>query len=287
MNRVEARIRQNFAGLTKTNRQIAEFMLGDLQSLAFENAASIARKVGTTPMTVGRFLRALGYQGIDALHTDLRSGLQADNQPIAERFASRADGHGDGLPYLECLEFEKEALTRLYEMTTRAVWNRIVEEVAEAETVAVVGQVTLEGIAAVLTSRLHYLRPDVRHVTGHDGMFLDIFDRPDRRNCLILLDDRRYAKSTTRLLKLARESNVKVVLITDEYCLWAQEHTDLWLSLPTKGPAFWPTLSTFGSFVSLLLNAVMAHVEHRNEGGIADRMKQIGKLQERFDLFEG
>lgn len=54
-----------FADLTPTGKRIAGYLLANPQKLPFETADSIAQQTDTTGISVGRFLRSLGYRNID------------------------------------------------------------------------------------------------------------------------------------------------------------------------------------------------------------------------------
>ncbi len=283
MEHIEVKIRGKFSTFTKKEKKIAEYMLDNIHNLPFETASSIARQVKTTSMTVGRFLRNLDYKGMEAIHLELKNGQNEASKSVADRFRSLEERPEDHhLPYAQCMQAEMDALTKLYEKIATPVWLEIVKKISNADFIYVVGFATLEDVAAVLTTRLKYMRSNVSHVTSRDGMFLDIFDKPEENTCLIVFDDRRYERTTKRLLSLAKKNEITIVFITDEHCYWGQEYTNLLLPIPTKMPVFWPSLAAFGSVITLLVNAVMQQNTKRMSG----RMKQIEHLQDHFDFFE-
>ena len=86
---------QQFASLTPTGKRIATYLLANLQQLPFETADSIAQQAGTTGISVGRFLRSLGYRNLD----DVKQGLRGDAPAswlITDRLgAFRSEAHQD------------------------------------------------------------------------------------------------------------------------------------------------------------------------------------------------
>jgi DNA-binding MurR/RpiR family transcriptional regulator len=82
VQRIEAR----HETMTRSERVIAAYLRAHARELPFETAASIARKVGVSPMTVGRFLRGLGYDGVSAVKAELSSTLQQVPWLVGERY---------------------------------------------------------------------------------------------------------------------------------------------------------------------------------------------------------
>ena len=234
MEPVEVKIRDSFPTFTKKEKKIAEYMLDNIRNLPFETASSIARQVQTTSMTVGRFLRSIEYKGMGEIHLELKNGQNEASRSVAERFRSLNGNYEDNFLHTQCLQAEMEALVGLYEKIATPIWTEIVEKVSCADFIYVVGFATLEDVAAVLATRLKYMRSNVMHVTSRDGMFLEIFDKPDHNICLIILDDRRYERTTKKLLSLAKKNGITIVFITDEHCYWGQEYTNLLLSIQQK-----------------------------------------------------
>ena len=74
-NRVELLLRDRYDSFTMSERMIANFLLENMSGVPFETAASIGARVGVSAMTVGRFLKSLGYHRLSALKQDLRDGL--------------------------------------------------------------------------------------------------------------------------------------------------------------------------------------------------------------------
>lgn len=62
---VIAQIEASFAVQTPTGKRIAGYLLANLAQVPFETADSIARSTATSGISVGRYLRSLGYRNLD------------------------------------------------------------------------------------------------------------------------------------------------------------------------------------------------------------------------------
>lgn len=281
-SRLERKIKELSPSLTKTEKRVAEYALAHERDLLMETAASLAKKVGTTPMTVGRFLRALGFQGMDELRREIQQSQLESSLPILERFKTVDEGKNRLSQVGQCLKAELDGITAIYELMATPVWQQAVSLLSNSDRIYVTGFATLEGIAESFVSRLSYAHPQVQLVNNRGGMYLDVFGELDSSSCMVVIDDRRYAKVTKKVAALCKQNNIPLILITDEYCLWAQDFTELHLSAPTAMPNFWTSLAPMVSLLTHLVNAVMERGGER----LSQRMERIEQLQTYFEFYE-
>ena len=101
------RLNREFAGFTPAGKRIATYLLANLHQLPFETADGIATRTGIAGITVGRFLRQLGFRNLDELKKALRSGrpwLMTDRLGTFRAHAA----HEDALE--QSLRMEKQAI---------------------------------------------------------------------------------------------------------------------------------------------------------------------------------
>ena len=65
-------LKRQWDTFTTSEQKIAAYLQHNISGIPFETAASLAQRVGVSPMTVGRFLRNLGYTGFADLKKSLR-----------------------------------------------------------------------------------------------------------------------------------------------------------------------------------------------------------------------
>jgi len=276
------RIADQFARMTPSERRIASYMLGNLHLLPFENAADIAAKTGVSAMTVGRFLRSIGYGGIAELKTELRDAALASRLKLSGRLDRIRAGGGTGADLRQNLQMEVNALVGVYEQVGSPPWKDAVERLARADEVHVAGFQTLAGMAADFAARLQYLRPGVHALDGRDGTFADVFAGRARKPCVVLLEMRRYTRWSRLLAQTAHERGVDLVVICDLHCHWARDHTALVFTVDTASNLFWDNQAPFVSLINLLLD----HVVRRIQDSVDGRLDDMAALQERFGAFD-
>jgi DNA-binding MurR/RpiR family transcriptional regulator len=266
------RLAQSASTGTPTERNIASYLLNNLQSLPFETAATIAARIDVSEASIGRYCRSIGYRSLK----DLKGGLQADLGDRAWLIGDRLEdfhlrsrkGNGE---LARALEREMAALVTVYEMAATPDFDSAVQRLARRRSVFVAGFQTERGHAAELVHNLQYLRPGVQLADVAGGHFGEILLSPPEDTTLVLIDGRRYSRLTRDLAAAAHEAGIPVTLITDPYCDWAHGIVDELFAVPTDLNHFWDTTSAMSSLIGLLVNGVFKELGAEVE----DRMARI------------
>lgn len=74
---VLSRIEATFSQLTPSEKRVASWLLAHAAQIPFETAESVGLATGTSGITVGRFLRKLGYRNLE----DAKKSLRDPHQP--------------------------------------------------------------------------------------------------------------------------------------------------------------------------------------------------------------
>ena len=264
---------------TQSETLLARYFQAHLEDLPFETAASIAKKVGVSAVTVGRFLRRLGYRKLSELTQDLRARGPNSAWQVKEPTPGRSNGNGAGIQGRQ-LQAHIDNLTRIFGQASTPAWSKAVKLIADAPRVFVVSFQNMRGIGDYFASQLDYARPGVRFLDGEDGTFVDLFDGEPRKTCLVIIESRRYARKAGPLAERARAMGIKVIAITDIYCAWADD-ADVSLTDPGEGEVFWDSTVSTVALLELLLESVIERLGER----VPARIKHLTALQDYFGDF--
>ncbi len=69
----------------------------------------------------------------------------------------------------------------------------------------------------LLANSLQYVRDGVRLVDMTSGHFGDVFAGPPAKNCLILIEIKRYSRQAFLIAKEAAARKIPLIVITDKY----------------------------------------------------------------------
>jgi DNA-binding MurR/RpiR family transcriptional regulator len=267
---------------SRSDKLLAQYMERHLAELPFETARSIAAKVGVSPMTVGRFLRRIGFDGLEPLKQELR---HARSNP-----AWQVKGGVDGLQadiregklLARLINQQIANLRQVYEVTTAPEWPACVTALIEAREVYVAAYQNIRGTAEYMAAQLSYARPCVQYVDGLNGTYAEVLDGAVQGRVLFLIEARRFASKALPLALEARKCGVKVILLTDEFCPWAKEASDIALIVPGPHGPLWDGSATIMAVIDLLLSnliVVLGEKVHR-------RVEMLTRLQDLFGDFE-
>lgn len=284
-------VESRFAELTPTAKRIASYMLANLDRLGLETADQIAQQTGTSGISVGRFLRSVGYRNLDDLKRELRGGSDRpwmitdrldEYRRTTSTLASAADNiHGDGT-LASSLERELEAIRHVYRLAEEPVFAQVADRIAQADAVFILGIQSTRGISNAFSSYLEYLRPRVFYSDGQSGSYVDSLNSEFERPYCIVTDTRAYSRSARRYCQAAAERGQPFALVTDLYCPWAREWPADLLQVKTDVGQFWDSLAPLTCLFNLLITAVV----DRLGPAIDRRVARNRELQHTFDQFE-
>ena len=189
---VRQKLSDCLASASKADKAIANYMLAQFNSLAFETAASIAGKVEVSEPTVGRFCRSIGYTSFKALKDHLKQDLGDRPWLISDRLRDlqrRTLAGEDELA--RGLQLEIAGLVAVYELAHTPEWKRAVKRLAGSPSVFVTGFQTERGMAQIFVNQLQYLRDRVHLLDLAGGNFAELLVSGGNQSCLVIFEARR------------------------------------------------------------------------------------------------
>lgn len=275
-------LENEFSNMTPTGKRIASYLLGNPQQLPFESADSIALQASTSGISVGRFLRSLGYQNLDDVKQSLRGEVPA-SWLITDRIAAfRAESNGgDALD--RSMQREIEAIQYVYEVARSEAFAQIVKRIHEADAVFIIGIQSTRGILTAFHSHLEYIRPKVFYVDGLSGIYAETLNSGFDNPYAIIADFRAYSSVTQTFCQAALENALPLALVTDLQCPWARDYALDLLQIKTDVGQFWDSPAPLACLLNLMVSAVaQQYGEHLDE-----RLAKNRQLQKAFGQFEG
>jgi DNA-binding MurR/RpiR family transcriptional regulator len=278
-----SRIEAASAQMTRSERLIAAYITAHASQLAVESAASVARIVKVSPMTVGRFLRTLGYASFDELRREISRAHASSSWHVGDRYAQFTRARGSITATMaSSLDQEINALMAVYGLAAGPAWTALVKRIATSHEVYVAGFQTVRGVAMDFAARLEYLRDGVCFMDGTNGTYAELFARPSgTKRCLILVDIRRYARQAQLLAEAASQAAIPITIVTDAHCHWARSYTADVFHVPTEVGLFWDSNAAITSLLNLLINGVIGRLGDR----VDERARRLESLQARFGAF--
>lgn len=276
------RVRHQEMRQSNSDKLISSYLERNINELPFETARSIAGRVGVSPMTVGRYLRRLGFEGLDQLKDELRRGNSNPAWQVKGPLKGLQADIRDGELLAGLVKQQIDNLGHIYELTTRAEWRQAVTTLIEAQEVYVAAFQNVRGIAQYFAAQLSYARSRVEFIDGLNGTYAELLDGSVENRCLFLYDVRRFAAKARPLAIEARKSGVKVILLTDEFCPWAEDVADVALILPGAHGPLWDGAATVTAVLDLMVSNIIVLLGEQ----VSERVANLTRLQNCFGDFE-
>ncbi|TCV97779.1 RpiR family transcriptional regulator [Luteibacter rhizovicinus] len=264
---LKQKLKESWQGFTASERKIATYLMHNIRDLPFETAASVSKRVGVSPMTVGRFLRNLGYEGLG----DLKEEFRGDNTwkpfykpPEQPKGSDEISAH---------LMAETRALAGVHELARTKEWKSVVKLLASADQVSVASFQHSTFLGLGLAKLLQQVRPRVAFSDGTDAAYVDLLLDSTKDSCVVLIDMRRYFKQFRTIAEKVAGRKIPLVLIADTDCYWARELTPHVLMI--QASEVWHSYSAVSSLFSL----IVADVSKENNA-VMERLSEINELRQ-------
>ena len=266
---LSAYIQERFDEFSRSQKDVARYIVDHLDEAAFLTAEELARRASTSSSTVVRFSQALGFEGYPELQ-----------QSAIEEYRN-GSGNGEAAPSSGALfsfdhsEFEaslgadhaniEETATSL----TREQIEASVQALAAAHRVVIVGVDQMAFFASYLRHMLSLLDIRAEIVASTGGESLKRLGRIDEDTLLIALSAGRAHPLLLRAMKLAMHRRAKTLAISDATMSEIGEHADHQLYFSSNSPSFARSNTALMALVQALAHGVYS----KDEAAYRDRIR--------------
>jgi DNA-binding MurR/RpiR family transcriptional regulator len=250
------KLKQYMKSGTPAERRIARYFSDHLNELPFETASSVADRLELSPMTVGRFLRALGYQGLDGIKVHLRDNVPPATWPLPNAIEQLQKDVSEGRPLAGLMTEQIEMLHHVYNLASQPQWHDAIATVLSASEVFIATHQSMSGIGRHFCDRLGFSRDGVQFSDGANGSYVEILAHQSTDPLLVVVDSYRFSKSRL-IARSARRSGYKVILVTGQYTEWAHEFANITLALPPPRAGGRESLSAMAALLEFFATAVI------------------------------
>ena len=264
---LSAFITDRFDEFSRSQKDVARYIVDHLDEAAFQTAEELARRANTSSSTVVRFSQALGFEGYPELQ-----------QAAIEEYRARpAESTADTSSLFDFDHSEFEAsLAADYsdlEETVRKLSGEQVEAcvtaLAGASRVMIVGMDQLAFFASYLRHLLALLDIRAEVVASPRQDSITRLSRLEEGALVIAFSAGRAHPIVVRAMKLAKHRQANTLSITDATLSEVGEHSDLTLYYSSNSPSFIQSNTSLLAIVQALAYGVYA----RDKAAFKDRIR--------------
>jgi DNA-binding MurR/RpiR family transcriptional regulator len=277
---LRAELQARMDSLAPGQQRIARLLLSDPEGTAFRSITETARLAGVHQSSLVRFASSLGLRGYPALVKLCRERL-TEQVHLVHRFESAQRHSASGDLLTSVVEHDQQNLARTFARVAPEEWARMVDLLAEAPRVYVMGLRKCLSVAQLMSYLLHMVRPDVRLVAPVSGGLVDELRDLRAGDVFVGISIRRYTADTVRAMELAKRRGAHAIALTDDAASPLAAIAELALFVETGGVTLLRSLSAFVSLVQAAATAVALRIGARSRS----ELLQDEELLDSFEVY--
>ena len=263
---LSAYITERFDEFSRSQKDVARYIVDHLDEAAFQTAEELARRANTSSSTVVRFSQALGFEGYPELQ-----------QAAIEEYRNRSPDHDHAGQLFDFDHSEFEASLASdhanVEETARSLTREQVEAcvsaLAAAQRVMIVGVDQMAFFASYLRHLLALLDIRAEVVASPRQDSITRLSRVEEDTLVIAFSAGRAHPLVVRAMKLARHRRARTLSISDATLSEVGEHAELTLYYSSNSPSFTRSNAALLAIVQALAYGVYA----RDKAAFKDRIR--------------
>ena len=212
---ITARIQANYAGLTKTEQKIADYIMDQGSDIAFKTLEELANDINVSTTSIIRFARTLEYEGYTQMQQNVQKSLMK-KVSLPERYEQNYSLLKKDDLLNDLMDAEIEGLKKSAASLDEGSLYKAVEAIGQAETGYILGARTTFGLAHYMTANLSQIRKHVHLVSGTGGMYPEEIVGVKKGDVCLAYMFPRYQKMMSNLLSWLKSKEVLVIVITSE-----------------------------------------------------------------------
>jgi DNA-binding MurR/RpiR family transcriptional regulator len=234
---LSAYIQSRFEEFSRSQKDVAQYIVDHLDEAAFQTAEELARRASTSSSTVVRFSQALGFEGFPELQ-------QAAREEYRRRAPSGGAVAAAPLFSLDQTEFEAALAADHVNVEdtahklSRSEVESAIDAIVSAEKILIAGTDQMAFFASYLRHLLMLLDLRAEIVASPSQEALGRLSRIDEETLVIGLSAGRPHPLITRTMKLARHRKALTLAITDATLSEVARLARIRLYYSSNSPAF-------------------------------------------------
>ncbi|MDE3090131.1 MAG: MurR/RpiR family transcriptional regulator [Chloroflexota bacterium] len=275
------RLESHFPRLTKSEQQIASYLLTNHDEAAFVPAAELAKRLDVSEATIVRFAKAVGYDSFPELRRVLQEIFRARVTPASRLQRKLADlKSGEGHVLSKIIDMELQYLAEAQHSIDPATFDRAVEVLVGGERVFVFGIGPSRILADLVQIRLRRFGVPTFSLieSGRDLLEKLLLLKPD--DAVLATGFHRVTGELVAVIDHAHRLGCRTVLLTDTLGPTFKGKVDVILSA-RRGP-----VSNFHSLTvpMTIINAlILAVAMSRSEDSLTS-LKHLQELRAAYGL---
>src|SRR5919107_2027223 len=240
---LSAYISSRFDDFSRSQKDVAQYVVDHLDEVAFHTAEELARRASTSSSTVVRFSQALGFEGFPELQEAAREEYRHVHRRFATTPAVGVDPATplfslDQSPFEQVVAADHVNLEETARRVSRSDVDAAIEAIATADRILIAGTDQMAFFASYLRHLLMLLDVRAEIAASPSQEALSRLGRIDDRMLVIGLSAGRPHPLVVRAMKIARHRKAATLAVTDATLSEVSKLAERTLYYSSNSPAF-------------------------------------------------
>jgi DNA-binding MurR/RpiR family transcriptional regulator len=254
---LSAYIRDRFDEFSRSQKDVAQYIVDHLDEAAFQTAEALARRASTSSSTVVRFSQALGFEGFPELQQAAREEYRRA-APGASPDESGPLFSIDQNDYESALAADHVNVEETARKSSRSEVDAAIEAIARAGKILIAGTDQMAFFASYLRHLLMLLDHRAELVASPSQEALGRITRVDEETLVIGLSAGRPHPLVLRTMKLARHRKAATIAIADATLSEVSKLAQITIYYSSNTPAFVRSNTALLGIIQALAHGVYA-----------------------------
>lgn len=275
-------VRQQYDGLTQSQKRIAEAIIDDPEFVAFATVDKLGHRLGVSPSTIVRFAYKVGLDGYQDLQGQVRTLVRSQMRRATDGGVAEGASSGNLAETTFAASFDRDVdhLQRTIRNLDLAALDRAVEILTSADRIFVSGDVTSYSVAYYFALAANRARGKVHLVRGDgEGAARLIEIGPD--DAVLAFTFPPYSRSVLRVVEWAIQQGATTIGVTDHAVSPVGRRVSLVLPAVASGLGAQNTLVPAMAIANALLNAMIIDDGKRAQ----ERYQAVNRLLGEWDMY--
>lgn len=273
------KLNQAYKGLSKGQKQLANYIMENYDRAAFITASKMGRVVGVSESTVVRFAYALGYDGYPELQKSLQE-LIRNKLTSVQRIQLTSDLKQDDV-LKSVLKADMANIRATIDSIDNTAFNASVKALLDAEKVYIVGVRSAAPLAQFLAYYLNFVLDNVITVNMVVSDAYESMVRISEKDVCLGISFPRYSRRTIEAFTFAKSHGARLIAITDSPFSPVAELADHALIARSDMASFADSLAAPLS----LINAIIVATSLQRKDEVYERFNQLESIWGRQNVY--
>ncbi len=273
-------IGEHYSELTKSEKQIADYLRKNQEESAFLSAGELAGRLDLSEATLVRFARSMGFDSYPAMRETLQENFRRRVTHSARLRSRLGELREAGDIFERLVASEIDYMTQSLESVNRDALHQAVSLMENRKRIFIFGVGPSVSLVELLKIRLERFGRQIVPLTTAGREFLEPLLSMTENDILFVICFFDVSPALRLVLDYAREAHCPVIMLTDTLGSTIGDKADVVLSAK-RGP-----VSGFHSLVvpMTIINALLLAMAGE-EAGVMENLDKLDQLRERLKKY--